>query len=220
MDPDKHERTYWRQFDVELREAAAGDSAETTNGPPKVIGTVIRYGDTTQVTGMDGRKFTERVASGAFGAVGGRRDIIATLHHDRNKLLGRTGGGGLKLTDSPEELRFELELPDTTDGRDAEELIRGRRITGASVSMMVNYDDVDLDAASRAYTIQRAHLNAFGLVDVPAFGDSRIEMRSLDEAVAVEIDGAEKIDAQAAVDDARGRLLRQRLRTAVNQPII
>ena len=49
-------------------------------------------------------------------------DVIATWLHERSRMLARTGGGGLSLIDSPTELRAEIALPDTSDGRDAGEL--------------------------------------------------------------------------------------------------
>lgn len=80
-------------FDIEVR--AEGD------GPPVVSGTVIRYGESSQVTPT----IKERFRPGAFGPDVGRLDVILNVMHDRARPLARSNGGGLVLTDSPEALR-------------------------------------------------------------------------------------------------------------------
>ena len=90
-----------------------------------VKGVALRYGDVAIVQ----EQFRERFEPLAFGDVSAA-DVIARLQHDRGRPIGRTGGGGLELTDSADALRAELVLPETADGRDAAELLRLRVLRG------------------------------------------------------------------------------------------
>ena len=129
-------------------------------------GTALRYGDRA-----DFGLFQERFEPGAFVSLG---DVIANLQHRRDRPLGRTGdGGGLILTDTPEELRASLTLPDTTDGRDAGELLRRRVLQGWSVEFVVREEE----AKGTVRIIKRAELHGLALVDRPAYGESLAKVR-------------------------------------------
>ena len=128
-----------------------------------VSGIALRYGDTAMVGGQ----FKERFIAGAFGNVGGL-DIIARLQHDRGRPVGRTGGGGLELTDSADALRAELSLPDTMDGRDARELLASRILRGFSVEFRATEETY----VDQVRIISKAELKGLGLVDEPAYGNS------------------------------------------------
>ena len=70
-------------------------------------------------------------------AVGNRRRVRekvarAYVSHQPEKILGRSDGRGLRLVDSDEGLRFEIDLPDTQDGRDLLELVQ-RGLIGSSI---------------------------------------------------------------------------------------
>ena len=62
-----------------------------------VAGTLVRYGALADIGGY----FREKINPGAFGQLG---DVIANVQHDRATPLARTNGGGLELSDSPQEL--------------------------------------------------------------------------------------------------------------------
>lgn len=63
--------------------------------------------------------FSETVKPGAFRAtIADGHDILALVDHDRSRVLARTKSGTLRLSEDERGLRFELDVPDTTAGRD------------------------------------------------------------------------------------------------------
>lgn len=79
---------------------------------------------------------TETIGRTAFdGLLGG--DVIAVVNHDPGLLLGRTSSGTLRLAVQAEGLAFELDLPDTTLGRDVRTLVQRGDLYGMSFSATV-----------------------------------------------------------------------------------
>ncbi len=129
----------------------------------RVSGVAMAYG----AVALIGEMFREKFEPGAFGDVSAA-DVIARLQHDRGRPIGRTGGGGLELTDSAAELRAELLLPETADGKDAAELLRARILRGWSVEFKATQERYE----DNVRVIEKAELRGLGLVDQPAFDDS------------------------------------------------
>ena len=149
--------TEYRFADFEFRAGAEGS-------PGTLTGTAMRYGDVAMLPGG----VRERFEPGAFGADVERADVMANWQHARASPLGRTGGGGLTLTDAPAALRVELVLPDTAAGRDVAELAARRVLRGFSVEFRAAVDR--FEAGVRV--VQRAALSGLAVVDRPAYGDS------------------------------------------------
>ena len=96
----------------ELRE---GDKGKTIAGYAAV------FNEETDIGGA----FREIIAPGAFkGTLD--RDIRALVDHDSGRVIGRSKAGTLRLNEDSHGLAVEVDLPDTTDGRDlAVSLSRG-----------------------------------------------------------------------------------------------
>jgi HK97 family phage prohead protease len=101
--------------DVELR-------AEDKEGKRVVTG-VIPYGSKSVPIGVSG--FVEVIDSGAFvKTLADNENIYALYNHDENKVLGSTRSGTLRLENTDEGLFCHCDLPDTSYGNDAWEIIR------------------------------------------------------------------------------------------------
>ena len=163
--------TEYRFAAFEFRAADSGSS------PGTLSGTAMRYGDVADLGGG----LRERFEAGAFGAGVERADVLANWQHHREAPLGRTGGGGLTLTDGPEALRVELVLPATVAGRDVAELAARRVLRGFSVEFRAEVDR--FEAGVRV--VQRAILTGVAVVDKGAYGDSlaSLQARALDAAM-------------------------------------
>jgi len=97
--------------------------------PRRLAGYAARFGCVSQDLGG----FTEEIRAGAFArSLKSPDGIMALLEHDRQKVLGRVGAGTVRLAEDDRGLSFEIDLPDTSYGRDLETLVQRRDIAGAS----------------------------------------------------------------------------------------
>ena len=132
-----------------------------------LAGVAIVYGDTAELPWG-----AERFEAGAFGDVGAA-DVILNSAHDRGRPLARTGGGGLVLRDSAEQLAIEAALPDTRDADDVLALVRSRVLRGLSIEFHAT--DERLEANVRVVT--GATLRGVAVVDRPAYAASEVAAR-------------------------------------------
>ena len=176
----------------------AAIDADATEGRT-LVGTLISYGDTSTKNMTGG---AERFAPGAFGNVS-ELDTLLNIQHDRRRLVGRTGGGGLVLTDSPESLQIAATLPETRDGDDALTMVEAGILRGFSMEFLPRRER--FDRATRV--IEKAILPSVALVDRPAYDDSIIaEIRQAGEGIS----GQFNYD-QDTVISATGRTRKERI---------
>lgn len=135
-------------------------------------GVVVPYGTATRIG-----HFQERFARGAFAPLG---EVRVNFQHDRKRPLAvNKEGGGLRLIDTPEALRAEVDLPDTADGRDARTLIKRGVLTGFSVE----FRSLDEQWNGNVRTIKKAEFKRFAIVDRPEYEGAIIEeMRAAQDA--------------------------------------
>lgn len=79
-------------------------------------------------------RFTETIRAGAFRAslLDPSKDVLALVDHDPGRLLARTSSGTLRLTEDAKGLRFEIDVPDTSIGRDVLTMAERRDLGGMS----------------------------------------------------------------------------------------
>ena len=164
------ETTEYRFAPFEYRAGGKGS-------PGTLSGVAMPYGSIADLGGG----LRERFVPGAFGPEPGRRDVLANWQHSRESPLGRTGGGGLVLTDSPEALRASLTLPDTMAGRDVATLAARRVLRGWSVEFRALSDGFQ----SGVRVVTGAVLTGIAIVDRPAYGEAlaSLRARALDAAM-------------------------------------
>ena len=132
-------------------------------------GTAIAYGDVARV-GNRG----ERFLPGALGADVGELDILLNVAHDRGRVLARTQGGGLVLTDTPESLEIRAELPETAESNGVLALVGAKILRGLSLEFVALRERME----GPTRVIQSARLVAIGVVDKPAYRASTISARA------------------------------------------
>lgn len=95
----------------------------------RIMGTVLAYDE----IGTIAPGIYEAISKDAVHKVLAKdSDQRAYLEHDHSKLLGRTTSGTLRFDAGSEQLRFELDLPTTSHGEDALELVRRGDLTDVS----------------------------------------------------------------------------------------
>ncbi len=127
-----------------------------------------------------GGYFQETIAKGAFSAAV-KGDVRALVDHDSGRVIGRTTAGTLRLREDDTGLGVEIDLPDTTDGRDLATLIERGDISGMSFGFVVTKQTWDESGDVPKRTIEKVELHEVSVVAFPAYDDTSIAMRSLDE---------------------------------------
>ncbi|MEV6730071.1 HK97 family phage prohead protease [Streptomyces sp. NPDC051364] len=82
--------------------------------------------------------FRERIIPGAGADSLRANDVIATFNHDNNLALGRMSSGTLRTGEDAEGGWYEIDLPNTTAGRDLAELLKRGDVRGSSFTFRVN----------------------------------------------------------------------------------
>ena len=189
------ERTIF-ELDGEIEVRALEDG-----GGPVLSGYAVRFNSwSSPITDSRGRKFKERVASGAFDrALSGNPDIRALWNHNPDFPLGRTGNGTLSLRKDSQGLRFELRPdPNTFWGASAVAAIRRGDVTGMSFVFAVAEGGDTWARAQQDGLAQRTLLDTDLLeispVTFPAYPQTSVAVRS----VAVPDDVADESDGQEA----------------------
>ena len=139
----------------------------------------------------------ERFEPGAFGNVGSA-DVILNVQHCRDRMIARTGGGGLTLDDNSSELVLSAILPNTQDANDVIELIRTRVLRGLSVEFI----PTDWRTENNVLIIEKAELKNVGVVDRPAYPKSRLKPRSKDDMNKEETQELVRTATEAAIKKA------------------
>lgn len=114
--------------DIELRPLAEPVEVRSEGNRLVLSGTAIRYGARSKNLGG----FRERIMPGAATEAMQKGDVFAFDEHRADRYLGRLSNESLRLFDSPTELRYEVDLPDTTIGREVASLAERRDYAGSS----------------------------------------------------------------------------------------
>jgi len=125
--------------------------------------------------------FVEQVAPGATAKTIQEADIRGLLNHDPNLLLGRNKAGTMRLAEDNVGLDFEIDVPETTPGRDLVVSAERGDINGSSFSFQVvgggqTWGFTEDDFPLR--TLTEIKLYDVGPVTFPAYLDAESGIRS------------------------------------------
>lgn len=159
-----------------------------------IAGYAAVFNSETDIGGM----FRETIAPGAFSSsLSG--DVRALFDHDSGHVLGRTKSGTLRLSEDEKGLAVEIDLPDTQVGRDLRESMTRGDIDGMSFGFRVTKQEWDESADPPLRTIREVELFEVSVVTFPAYADTEVALRSLNE----EQTAREKKERNAAAARAR-----------------
>jgi uncharacterized protein len=164
---------------LEIREASEENEKRTISGS-------IKYNtESAEMRDWWGDTFVEEIAEGAFDESLKVRDVVGLWSHDTSQVLGNTKSGTLRIENTKKELRFELDIPNTSVGNDAWELIKRGDVDGVSFGMKVTKDKWSSENRDGKKIYKRTILNAelyeISPVAFPAYPANEVSVRSLDE---------------------------------------
>ena len=123
--------------------------------------------------------FVEVISPGAFSEqLANNPDVRALVEHDQKLILGRTKSGTLKITDSPEGLKVDIDPPETQSARDLMVSVERGDISGMSFGFSVPQDgDVwDFDQVPALRTVNKAILHEVTITSLPAYQATNVQV--------------------------------------------
>ena len=172
-------------MNIELRTLVEPVEFRAEEGVLRAGGYAARFGKLSQNLGG----FVERIAPGTFTKTLQEADIRALFNHDSNMVLGRNRSGTLRMEEDSTGLAYEVDLPDTTLGRDVANLLERGDISGSSFGFRVISDDwSETEDGFPLRTLTQVALRDVGPVTFPAYTDATSSLRSLAEARSLDLE--------------------------------
>ncbi|MDH6242535.1 HK97 family phage prohead protease [Mycobacterium sp. OTB74] len=123
-------------------------------------------------------QYREQLLPTAFDKVLGQpHNVAGLLNHDPNMLLARTTNGSLRLSTDSTGLAFELDLPDTTTGRDVREMVASGLITQCSFAFVAGEQSWTENRTLRTHS-SLANVTDVSVVTNPAYPTTSVSVRS------------------------------------------
>jgi hypothetical protein len=193
-----------RSYEIMELRLAKAEAGTKLGGYAAVFGSASRTLD-------DGTgPFVERIVPGAFaGSLDGKEDVKALLNHNTDIVLGSTAAGTLRLSEDQRGLGFELDLPDTSAGRDLAVSIGRGDIRGMSFGFITPKGGDQWTKASGEWvrTLRTVRLLDVSPTPYPAYQTTEVGFRSVLD-VADDAGVLEAFRIARAEAEARQRRLR------------
>jgi HK97 family phage prohead protease len=182
---------------VEFRDAAAGSAA---------VGVLAGYAAVYERLSQNLGGFVEKVAHGAFAqSLADNNPVLARYNHDDNQLLGTTEAETLRVSSDETGLPYEVDLPDTSVGRDVAVLAKRGDVRYSSFAFRTLEDAWSVtDQGFPLRTLMKVQLVDVAPVNNPAYRDTSVGMRSLAERTGIDPTDL----ATVGVEEIRARLLK------------
>jgi HK97 family phage prohead protease len=121
----------------------------------------------------------EIIKPGAFKrALRAKADVRALFNHNRDKILGRTKSGTVKLREDSRGLHTEINPPNTSTGREVMELVRRGDVSGMSFQFHAKKDRWRIEDGEHVREVLDADLIDVSVVTWPAYESASAEARS------------------------------------------
>jgi HK97 family phage prohead protease len=125
--------------------------------------------------------FRETIDPGAFRSAVSAGDVRGLFNHDPNMVLGRTASGTMRLEEDETGLRYIIDPPDTTLGRDVMALVSRGDVTGSSFGFTVKRDSWTRPTKAGELPLRTIHefdwLRDVGPVTFPAYEETTVQAR-------------------------------------------
>lgn len=114
----------------------------------------------------------EVISPGAFSKALSNSDVRCLFDHDWGKVLGRTKSGTLRLEEDERGLKFEVELPNTTDANNLIESMSRGDIDQCSFGFIPTEETWDYNTDPVLRTVNEVELFEVSIVSLPAYEDT------------------------------------------------
>jgi HK97 family phage prohead protease len=157
-----------------------GVEERKAGGLPRLVGYAAVFFDRSDPAGteLELSAYVERIAPGAFSRTIREDDVRALFNHDSDNLLGRTRSGTLRLSVDSRGLRYEIDLPDTTVGRQVAALVRRGDVTGSSFAFDTRDYREYWEGSTRIRELTDLKLYDVGPVTFPAYSGTTAGVRA------------------------------------------
>lgn len=163
---------------AEKRALARPVEHRTADGVVTVSGYAAVFGQVADIGGW----FHEVIARGAFTNTLKTADVRAYFDHDTGRVLGRQSAGTLRLEEDDKGLKVEIDLPDTSDGRDVKALVERGDVSGMSFRFEAIRQEWDESVSPPKRTLLELHLGEVSVVSEPAYDGTSVALRSMEAA--------------------------------------
>lgn len=145
----------------------------TEEQPSRITGYAAVFNSKTTIGGW----FDEVIEPGAFArSLSENSDIRALFNHNWDNVLGRTKSGTLRLEEDEKGLKFEIELPNTSVGRDLAESMSRGDINQCSFGFWITEENWDYNVEPALRTIKEVELYEISVVSIPAYDDTEVSL--------------------------------------------
>lgn len=183
--PPKRESRFFATS-IEVRDPDAGDAkdgGDALEPTPGAYATLDGYAALFNTDSENLGGFVERIAPGAFDKALTQvdPDVWALYEHRGHKKLGKRSNDTLQIAVDKKGLKVAINMPNTTLGRDVTEEVRSGLIAGMSFGFIALKDEWDEKQEPAVRTIKDLLLYEVSIVGNPAYPDTTIAKRSLEE---------------------------------------
>lgn len=131
----------------------------------------------------------ERIGPNAFDDTLKTADVRGLFNHDVNQILGRSSSGTLRLSVDSRGLKFEIDTPDTTIGRDVKTLLERGDITGSSFAFIPTSTTYERADNGDIVLVRNAvKLIDVGPVTFPAYTGTEASTRTVGDNLSEEVE--------------------------------
>ena len=191
-----------RALPFEVREKA-GEEIQ------KVVGSGAVYNKRSQDLGG----YVEIIRPGCFKrSLESGREIKSCYNHDDSKTLGSTEGDPpLVIRDTDKGVEYEVEIPDTTYGRDLKENLRRKLVRGSSFAFRTIEDNWYKDDKGQVVReLVDAELIELGPVNNPAYLPTEASLRALNDVYESKVSQMQAQEGNLQIErEAQARRVRE-----------
>lgn len=138
----------------------------TDGGQQKITGYAAVFDSLSEDLGG----FRETIKPGTFSrALTEKQDVRGLVDHDSSKIIGRTEAGTMTLIEDDRGLKYEIDVADTTAGRDIVESIKRGDVSGSSFAFSVVADSWRTEDGEEIRELTDVDLFDVGPVAFPAY---------------------------------------------------